>query len=70
MGDGSVVHVTCSVGLACHPIDGVTARDLLRRADAAMYDDKRSRTKARLAAGRHGRPPQAVAVGPESEVTA
>ncbi len=69
MGDGSVVHVTCSVGLARHPIDGVTARDLLRRADAAMYDDKRARTKARLAAGRHGRPPQAVAVGRETEVT-
>ena len=60
MADDSVVHVACSVGLAQHPGDGQTGRDLLRRADAAMYADKRARTKARVAAGRPARSPQAV----------
>ena len=37
MADGSVVHVTCSVGLALHPRDGRSGKALLRAADAAMY---------------------------------
>jgi diguanylate cyclase (GGDEF)-like protein len=68
MADGSVSHVACSVGLAQHPGDGQTGRDLLRRADAAMYADKRARTKARLAAGRQARPPRAVTIGAEPRV--
>ncbi len=44
MADGSDVHVTCSVGLALHPRDGRSARELVRAADAAMYTHKRSRT--------------------------
>ncbi len=43
MADGSVVHVTCSVGLALHPRDGRTGKALLHAADAAMYTHKRSR---------------------------
>jgi diguanylate cyclase (GGDEF)-like protein len=43
MADGSTVHVTCSVGLALHPRDGRSGKDLLRAADAAMYSHKRSR---------------------------
>jgi diguanylate cyclase (GGDEF)-like protein len=64
MGDGSVVHVSCSVGSARHPADGKTARDLLRRADAAMYEDKRARHEARATAARSHRP------GPERAMTA
>jgi diguanylate cyclase (GGDEF)-like protein len=44
MADGSQVHVSCSVGLAMYPADGKSSRDLLRRADAAMYEEKRART--------------------------
>jgi diguanylate cyclase (GGDEF)-like protein len=44
MADGSVLRVTCSVGLALHPRDGHTGRALLQAADAAMYTDKRSRS--------------------------
>jgi len=43
MADGSVVRVTCSVGLAHHPQDGRTGKALLHAADAAMYTHKRSR---------------------------
>jgi GGDEF domain-containing protein len=70
MADGSVVHVACSAGLARHPHDGLTGRDLLRRADAAMYADKRARTEARSTSGRTAhaanapRPLQAVAIPP------
>jgi diguanylate cyclase (GGDEF)-like protein len=46
MTDGSEVCVSCSVGLALHPRDGVTARELLRGADAAMYSHKRARSEA------------------------
>jgi diguanylate cyclase (GGDEF)-like protein len=49
MPDGSVVRVTCSVGLALHPRDGNTGRALLQAADAAMYTDKRSHSE-----GGHG----------------
>ncbi len=52
MADGSVVHVTCSAGLALYPRDGNTARRLLRAADAAMYTHKRARA---------GRAPHSVA---------
>jgi diguanylate cyclase (GGDEF)-like protein len=45
MADGSTVHVTSSVGLALHPRDGRTGKELLRAADARMYRHKRSRTK-------------------------
>lgn len=44
--DGSDVRVSCSVGLAMHPRDGNTARELLRSADAAMYSHKRARSEA------------------------
>ena len=43
MADGSVVSVTCSVGLALHPEDGRNGKALLQAADAAMYTHKRSR---------------------------
>jgi hypothetical protein len=43
MADGTVVNVTCSVGLAQHPRDGRSGKALLRAADAAMYTHKRAR---------------------------
>jgi diguanylate cyclase (GGDEF)-like protein len=59
MADGSVVRVTCSVGLALHPRDGHTGRALLQAADAAMYTDKRSRS----AGGHGGRQTRTMAPG-------
>jgi diguanylate cyclase (GGDEF)-like protein/PAS domain S-box-containing protein len=40
--DGEVVHVTPSIGIAIYPEHGRTAPELLRRADVAMYNAKRS----------------------------
>jgi diguanylate cyclase (GGDEF)-like protein len=51
MADGSVVEVTCSVGLALHPRDGRTGKELLRAADAKMYRHKRSRAVTARRAG-------------------
>ena len=47
MADGTEVHVTCSVGLALHPRDGRSGRELLRAADAKMYTQKRARPGTR-----------------------
>ena len=47
MADGSTVSVTCSAGLASHPRDGRTGRELLRAADAQMYAQKRARPSHR-----------------------
>lgn len=38
---GETFHVSCSVGSALYPEDGETARQLLGKADASMYVDKR-----------------------------
>jgi diguanylate cyclase (GGDEF)-like protein/PAS domain S-box-containing protein len=38
--EGEEVRVTASLGYALHPDDGIDARDLLRRADRAMYRAK------------------------------
>jgi diguanylate cyclase (GGDEF)-like protein len=60
MADGSTINVTCSVGLALHPRDGRSGKELLRAADKAMYAHKRAR-----GAQRHrGRVEAAVAVPP------
>ena len=40
--DDEVVHVSASIGIALFPEHGRTTADLLRRADLAMYDAKRS----------------------------
>jgi diguanylate cyclase (GGDEF)-like protein/PAS domain S-box-containing protein len=40
--DGEVFHVSASIGIALYPDHGKTTADLLRRADLAMYDAKRS----------------------------
>ncbi len=64
MADGSVVHVTCSVGLALHPRDGRTGKALLQAADAEMYTHKRSRSGA----GRGVRVARATAAGQHAEV--
>src|SRR5690606_633739 len=40
--DGHVLGVTPSIGIAIHPDDGDTAAGLLRAADFAMYEAKRS----------------------------
>ena len=39
--DGHRLHMSASAGIAMHPDDGVTADDMLRSADAAMYEAKR-----------------------------
>jgi diguanylate cyclase (GGDEF)-like protein len=44
MADGSAVRISCSVGLALHPQDGRTGKELMRAADAKMYRHKRSRS--------------------------
>ena len=49
MTDGADVRVECSLGLALQPRDGRSGRALLRAADAAMYEHKRSRRAARAA---------------------
>ncbi len=41
-GDGPEVQVTVSVGVSAFPLDGLTAEDLLRGADEAMYRAKRA----------------------------
>jgi diguanylate cyclase (GGDEF)-like protein len=77
MADGSEVHVSCSIGLATYPPDGKGGRELLRRADAAMYAEKRARraddpggsssTPARQARRRNG---QKQAGGPRPTIVA
>lgn len=47
--DGHELKVTCSVGVAIFPQDGANREELMRRADAAMYNAKSSgRDSARL----------------------
>lgn len=48
--DGSVATVGVSVGVAVYPDDGASPVELLGRADAALYDAKRSRSGFRFAA--------------------
>jgi diguanylate cyclase (GGDEF)-like protein len=45
--------LTVSVGLACYPEDGTNLEDLLRKADAALYEAKRSGRNCVV--GAHGR---------------
>ncbi|WP_321937732.1 EAL domain-containing protein [Paraburkholderia sp. J8-2] len=40
--DGREVFISCSIGIALYPIDSADAKDLLRYADSAMYQAKRS----------------------------
>jgi diguanylate cyclase (GGDEF)-like protein/PAS domain S-box-containing protein len=40
--DGHELHVSCSVGVATFPHDGADREELMRRADAAMYNAKSS----------------------------
>ena len=42
LGDAGFVSVHCNMGIATWPADGDTADELLRRADAAMYEAKRT----------------------------
>ena len=42
--DGQQVAVGASVGIAVHPLHGHDAGSLMRRADAAMYAAKRTRS--------------------------
>lgn len=44
--DGTAVAMTLSVGVAIYPDDGVSPQDLMRRADARMYRNKRERHAA------------------------
>jgi len=45
------VHVGCSVGLSFFPEDGLEPELLIRKADAAMYEHKRSKSEATKAVG-------------------
>jgi diguanylate cyclase (GGDEF)-like protein len=38
--DKNVLYVSCSIGIAAHPMDGKTPQDLLKNADAALYHAK------------------------------
>ncbi|MDF1485745.1 EAL domain-containing protein [Ramlibacter sp. H39-3-26] len=38
--EGHDLQVSCSVGVALYPLDGASTEDLMRRADAAMYQAK------------------------------
>jgi diguanylate cyclase (GGDEF)-like protein len=65
MPDDSAVQVTCSVGLALHPRDGRSGKELLRAADARMYHSKRARTpRGRQARDREMSPTGAAAAVP------
>ncbi len=66
MADGAAVQVSCSVGLALHPRDGATARELLRSADAAMYSRKRARSEAAGASRGTGSGSSTGVTGPET----
>ena len=57
MADGTEVHVSCSVGLATYPSEGKGGRELLRRADAAMYAEKRARRATPSRPGPSTQPP-------------
>jgi diguanylate cyclase (GGDEF)-like protein len=49
--DGHELHVSAAIGVAAYPADGVSADELLRRADESMYRDKKyCRSGARSAA--------------------
>jgi GGDEF domain-containing protein len=41
-----LLHVGISIGCAHHPCDGTEIADLLRHADAAMYQAKQSKSKS------------------------
>ncbi|MEA2576327.1 MAG: hypothetical protein QOH93_3625 [Chloroflexia bacterium] len=38
--NSTLLHVTMSIGVACHPVDAETATDLIHRADIAVYQAK------------------------------
>jgi len=38
--DGTVIHITCSVGISSYPQDSDSKEELLRLADLAMYQAK------------------------------
>ncbi len=47
---GMGIHLTCSIGIACFPRDGVDRENLVHEADHAMYSAKRSgRNQVRVA---------------------
>ena len=52
--DGERVYVSCSIGMALYPGDGVTANELLARADTDMYAGKRPDRKVQAAAQTDG----------------
>ena len=42
VGDGTHLTITVSVGVSAYPLDGLTAEDIIRAADEAMYRAKRA----------------------------
>ncbi|MGQ9573285.1 MAG: diguanylate cyclase [Dehalococcoidia bacterium] len=68
-GDSAAAWLGVSAGIACFPDDAITAEELVRIADAALYDAKRKAqqdsatlTESGSAASRRGRPTSAVSV--------
>jgi len=54
--DDRSIHITASIGIAVYPSDGQDAPSLMRHADAAMYEAKRSRCGYAAYAPRQGAP--------------
>ena len=50
--EGNRLHVGASLGIACWPGDGITAEDLLRHADRALYVAKSGRSRSGAVAAR------------------
>lgn len=68
MAEDEAVYVTCSMGLALHPRDGRSGKDLLRAADVLMYRHKRSRSGGRR--GQATEPRASISVAGAAEAQA
>jgi predicted signal transduction protein with EAL and GGDEF domain len=64
--NGLALRVTASIGIATHPDDGANLEDLLKHADIAMYEAKRSRSGyTRYAEDRDAHSPERLVIATE-----